>query len=118
MMPGIHDPEIFGVTESTITIAFRLEGDDRCEVRIDGRVRTTVESPGVHACRIDDLAPGREYRVSLRSARGHEAPHDGYFPDRALQVKFELRFSTESRRKRHRPHRIVGGVSSVDSCCF
>jgi predicted phosphodiesterase len=80
-----RDAEIFGVTESTLTVAYRLDATEGAELLLDDRVIATAEGSGVHLHRIEGLDPDREYRISLRALGGRAAEqteHDAYFPER------------------------------------
>jgi len=82
MTAVIYEPEVFGLTESSITIAYRstLEAGT-CEVLIDGTLRARDRDPGPHLHRIEGLEPDRSHRVEIRSETGEGAPHDRYFPE-------------------------------------
>lgn len=71
----LTDVEVFGVTESSITVAYAVEGEDRPCVRVtvDGRVAGETRGPGLHLVRVEDLEPERDYRVGLDAA-GAAAP--------------------------------------------
>lgn len=82
MTTGIRDPEVFGLTESTVTIAYHSTPDaGSCEILLDDRVQTTHFTPGAHLHRIDGLDANRNYRLRIRPERGREAPYDRYFPE-------------------------------------
>lgn len=87
MSPRIVDPEVFGVTETTLTLTFRLSdreapADDAVRILLDGEERAVSEGVrGTRQIRLTDLEPGTAYRVGLEAA-GAEAPeHNPWFPE-------------------------------------
>ena len=78
---SLHDPEVFGVTESSLTVAYRVDGAAESEVLLDGEVQAVGIGPGVQLHRIEGLDPDREYRVDVRAPGATDAQHDGYFPE-------------------------------------
>lgn len=82
----IAHPEIVGVTESSLSLAFAVsnsEGlvDAEARVLLNGESRAT--SPGgasTRLLRIEDLEPGTEYRVEIQSVGATPAEADAYFP--------------------------------------
>lgn len=84
---SITSPEIFGVTESSITLSFAVEDasgpvDARVEVLVDGELRAVSEgSAGTRLLRIEELDPAHAYGIEL-SAKGAEPPErDARFPE-------------------------------------
>ncbi len=84
----IADPEIFGVTDDSLTLFFRVVEDEapvdaEARVRVNGELRGTSRGDG--ACRqlrLQGLEPDSELRVDLE-VTGAEAPErDAYFPER------------------------------------
>jgi 3',5'-cyclic-AMP phosphodiesterase len=82
----LRDPEVFGVTDTSLTVAFRVE--DRAgpvgapaRVRVNGELRATSETgAATRVVRVEGLAPGAEQRVAIE-VDGAEAPApDRYFP--------------------------------------
>lgn len=80
---SLHDPEVFGVTESSLTIGFRADDATQSEVLLDGEVRAAGGGSGVQLHRIEGLDPDREYRIDVRAPGAADAEHDGYFPETA-----------------------------------
>lgn len=80
----IRDPELFGLTESSATLYFRVEDgagpvDAPAEVLVDGELRAVSEGPaGTRHVRVEGLDPGRSHRLELR-VRGGEAAEPGPF---------------------------------------
>ena len=69
MTQVIEDPEVFGLTESSITIFYRSAPEaGACAVLIDGEVHARDTLPGPHLHRIEGLEPSR----SGRPVRGDE----------------------------------------------
>jgi predicted phosphodiesterase len=83
--PTIDHPEVFGVTESSITLVFEVAEngipiDDDAIVRIDGAVRATSRGvAGTRLVRIEDLASDTEFRVEIATRGGARASHGRYF---------------------------------------
>lgn len=83
----IRDPEIFGVTESSLTLSFVVEDgsgpvDAEARVRVGGALRARSQGPGTRLVRIEHLEPATPYEVEIE-VDGAEAPaRDRYFPDR------------------------------------
>lgn len=86
-MLRIEKPEIFGVTESSVSLAFdvRDEGrpvDAEARVLVDGEVRAVSEGDSpTRFVRIEGLDPGRRYRISIEARGAAPAAPDPYFPD-------------------------------------
>jgi len=83
----LRSPELFGVTESSATLYFRVErggepDTGEVEVWIDGRIRATSQGElGTRCVRLEGLDPDREYQLELRTRdSAHEA--DGHCPSR------------------------------------
>jgi Icc protein len=86
-MLKIDKAEIFGVTESSLTLAFDVRDalgpvDAPARIRIDGALRATSEGEApTRLVRIEGLEPGRRHRVSI-DVDGADAPAlDPYFPE-------------------------------------
>jgi len=83
----IENAELFGVTESGLTLYFSIEEDGvpvdaPATVLIDGAVRSVSEGvSGTRKVEIDDLAPNTEYRIDLATKDGATADHDVPFPE-------------------------------------
>ena len=80
-------PEIFGVTESSLTLAFGLE-DGSGPVDAEARVLLNAESRAVSAgsatprlVRIEGLQPETGYSVEIEVAGAEPTAHDQYFPE-------------------------------------
>jgi Icc protein len=82
----IADPELFGVTESSVTLSFVVEDaagpvDAPARVVLDGETRAVSEGPaGTRLVRVESLDPGRRYRLEIR-AEGATAVADRFFPE-------------------------------------
>lgn len=80
-------PEIFGLTESSLTLAFGLEDgsgpvDAEARILLDGESRAVSASPAAtRLVRIEDLEPATEYRVEVEVAGAEPTPRDRYFPE-------------------------------------
>jgi len=83
----IRDPEIFGATDTSLTVAFRVEDDAGpvdapARIRVNGAVRASSEhATATRVVRIEGLEPDTEQRVTIE-VEG-TAPHvpDRYFPE-------------------------------------
>ncbi len=86
-MLRIEKPEIFGVTESSVTLAFDVRdahgpADAEARVRIDGEVRAVSEGPAAtRLVRIEGLAPGQRHRLSIEVTGAEPMAPDPYFPE-------------------------------------
>jgi hypothetical protein len=86
MSLDVKDSELFGVTESSLSLLFRVENDAGpvdapAEVLLDGEVRTTASGAETRHVRIEGLEPDREYRIEIRAGAATSQPH-AYFPER------------------------------------
>jgi predicted phosphodiesterase len=86
MPPALCDLEVFGVTDTSVTICFRVVDDAGpvdapARVRVNGALRATVQSgAATRVVRIEGLAPDAEHRIAIE-VDGAEAPApDRYFP--------------------------------------
>ena len=83
----IADPELFGVTESTLTLSFSVEDnegptDAPADVLINGEVRATSEGAvGTRLVRIEGVEPGRRHRLELRPTGAPAVEPSKYFPE-------------------------------------
>jgi len=81
----IRDPELFAVTESSVSLSFGVEDasgpvDAEAHVRVGGERVATSEGPGTRLLRVEGLAPGTRYAIQLE-VTGAEAPEPGeYWP--------------------------------------
>jgi hypothetical protein len=82
-----EEVEVFGVTESSITVSFALHDatgpvDAAVDLRLNGEIQARSEGiGGTRLVRIDGLAPATDHRIELQAA-GVPAPgHDRYFPE-------------------------------------
>ena len=69
---AIRDAALFGLTESSATLCFRVEDAAGpvaadVEVRLDGEVRARSAADGTRVVRIDGLEPGRPYALALEA---------------------------------------------------
>ena len=82
----IRDPEIMGVTASTLTLAFRIEDsagpvDAPARVLLDGELRGRSEGDAaVRLVRIEGLDPDTEYDVAIEVDGAAAPAPDRYFP--------------------------------------
>jgi predicted phosphodiesterase len=83
----IRDPEVFGVTDTTLTVCFRVESGGapvgaRARVLVNGAVCAESESgAATRVVRIEGLAPDAEHRVEIEVAGAPAPARDRYFPD-------------------------------------
>ena len=83
MTTVLSDPEVFGLDESSVTVAVRIDGNGgRHRVLLDGSVVTEAEGPGVHVHRLEGLTADRDYCIGIEADGAARAVHDGYFPER------------------------------------
>ena len=82
----IHDAELFGLTESSATLCFRVEDasgpvDAPVEVLLDGSPRARCDGgAGTRTLRVEGLEPGRRYSLELRAEGGSVAEPGRYLP--------------------------------------
>ncbi|MDH3211121.1 MAG: metallophosphoesterase [Myxococcales bacterium] len=87
MALSIARPEVFGVTESSLTLAFAVEDasgpvDAEARVVLDGEPRiASAGIAGTRLVRIEGLAPATRYRIGIEVAGADPALHDPYFPE-------------------------------------
>ena len=91
--PRVVDPELLGVTESSVTLTFAVAGadgvpvGDRATVRVDGEPRAGSEGvAGTRLVRIGDLAPDTEHEISIETAGSGPAAADAFFPGRVTTL--------------------------------
>ena len=77
----IRDPELFGVTESSVTLSFVVADDSgpvdaQARVRVAGEPRATSRGKGTRLVRIDGLEPGTEYEIAIEAAGAATAAPD------------------------------------------
>ncbi len=83
----IAHPELFGVTESSIALAFDVEDADGpvdapARVRVNGELRAHSEGlAGTRSLRIDGLEAATRYRVEIEVDGAGPAEPDEYFPE-------------------------------------
>ncbi len=88
----IGNAELFGVTESSLTLYFSIETDDGpvdapAMIQIDGETRHVSEGvSGTRRVEIADLDPATQYRVEIETKDGTAAIHDGPFPATATTL--------------------------------
>jgi hypothetical protein len=82
----LRDLEVFGITDSSVTVGFRVEDgagpvDAAVRVRVNGALRATSESGAAsRVVRIEGLEPDTELRIEVE-VTGADAPAaDRYFP--------------------------------------
>jgi predicted phosphodiesterase len=82
----IRDPELFGLTESSLTLTFGVFDssgpvDAQARVRLNGETRATSEGTrGTRHVRIEGLEPDCEYRIQIEVAGAEPPSHDEHFP--------------------------------------
>jgi hypothetical protein len=82
----IADPELFGVTESSLSLSFAVADASGpvvapARVRLDGAVRAASEGPaGTRLLRIEGLEADTEYRVEIEVTGAPPAEHGPWFP--------------------------------------
>jgi len=69
----ISHPKVFGVTETSITLAFAVaEGDSLIDaeatVRLNGQLRATSQEAGTRLVRIEGLDPATDYAIEIETA--------------------------------------------------
>ena len=84
MPPRVRDPELFGVTESSFSLFFRVEGesgpvDAEARVLVDGECRATSEGTGTRSVRVEGLAADAEHRIEIDVAGAPPVAPDRYF---------------------------------------
>jgi Icc protein len=86
MTVHIENAELFGITESSLTLYFAVEADGEpidapAQVRVDGEIRSVSEgTAGTRKVEIDGLEPDTEYRLDIETNDGSKAAHDDPFP--------------------------------------
>lgn len=84
----IVDPEVLGVTETSLTVALRIEDETQqplgepARILLDGEVRAESDAiAGTRVVRIEGLEPSRRYRLEIQ-CDGASAPEPGrYLPE-------------------------------------
>ncbi len=79
-------PEVFGVTESSLTLAFDVtEGpralDLEARVLLNDQVHAVSEGMGTRLVRMEGLEPDTTYRIRIQVGGAPEAANDRYFPE-------------------------------------
>jgi 3',5'-cyclic-AMP phosphodiesterase len=84
----IRDPEVMGVTASSVTLAFRVEdagaaADAPARVLLDGELRARSETDAAtRMVRIEGLDPDTEYTLAIEVDGAARPAADRYFPER------------------------------------
>ena len=84
----IRDPEVMGVTASSVTLAFRVEDASgpvaaRAHVQLDGELRAISESDAAtRLVRIEGLDPDTEYELAIEVDGAPRPAPDRYYPER------------------------------------
>lgn len=84
----IRDPELFGLTATSLTLAFRVE-DERgpveaaARIRLNGELRAVSEGVGTRLVRIGALEPDTAYRIAIEVAGAAPVAADRYLPAEA-----------------------------------
>ena len=81
----VTDPELFGVTESSLSLFFCVEDgsgpvDAEARILLDGETRAISEGLGTRSVRIDGLEPDVEYRLEIAVEGAPPVCSDRYFP--------------------------------------
>jgi hypothetical protein len=81
----VTDPELFGVTESSVSLFFRVEDgsgpvDAEARILLDGECRAISEGLGTRSVRVDGLEPDVEYRLEIAVDGAPPVCADPYFP--------------------------------------
>lgn len=83
----IENPELFGITESSLTLTFEVRDnagpvDARAEIVLNGTQRASAEGvSGTRHVRVEGLEPATSYRIEIR-VPGAESPGPGrYLPE-------------------------------------
>ncbi len=80
-------PEVFGVSESSLTLAFAVEDgsgpvDAEARVTLDGETRAvSAGTAGTRLVRIEGLTPATDTRIDIEVAGAEPAARDRYFPE-------------------------------------
>ena len=87
----IRDPEIFGVTETSLTLSFSVEDgsgpvDAPARVRVGGAVQAESHGDGTRLVRVEGLAPATEYEIAIEVDGAEPPDRSRYFPGRALTL--------------------------------
>ncbi|MBM4266333.1 MAG: hypothetical protein FJ144_06950 [Deltaproteobacteria bacterium] len=89
----IREPEVFGVTESSVTLSLTVHGatgpvDATVRLRVDGELRATSEGvAGTRLVRIDGLAAGTDHRIDIEVDGADAPPRDRWFPERVTTLE-------------------------------
>lgn len=84
---SIADPELFGITESSLTVSFAVRDaqggvDATARVVVDGETRAvSAGNPGTRLVRVTGLAPATRHRVAIVAEDGARARADRFFPE-------------------------------------
>jgi hypothetical protein len=83
---AIRDAALFGLTETSATVCFRVEDAAgpvaaEVEIRLDAEVRARSVADGTRVVRIEGLEPGRRYTLALEAEAGVRAEPDRYLPE-------------------------------------
>ncbi len=87
MTHRIASPELFGVTESSLTLSFSVDDasgpvDAEARVLLNGEARAVSAGPsGTRHVRIEGLEPGTRYRIGIETPAGEPSQPDRFFPE-------------------------------------
>jgi Icc protein len=93
MRLAVRDPEIFGVTHDSVTVAFRVEDgsgpvEAPARLRLGGECLAVSEQPAAtRLVRVEGLEPGTEYEVEIDVPGAEPAEPDRYFPGRVRTLR-------------------------------
>ncbi|HXK21840.1 MAG TPA: metallophosphoesterase [Myxococcota bacterium] len=87
----ILDPELFGVSESSLTLSFVVADDSgpvdaEARVRVGGERRATSRGIGTRLVRIEGLEPDTGYEIGIEADGAAPAAPDRYFPGRVTTL--------------------------------
>jgi len=87
----IRDPELFGVTESSVTLSFVVADDSgpvdaEARVHVGGELLATSRGAGTRLVRVEGLEPDTEYLLEIEADGAARVAPDRYFPGRATTL--------------------------------
>jgi hypothetical protein len=84
----VRDAELFGATESSLTLSFVVADasgpvDAEARVRVGGELRASSHGAGTRLVRIEGLEPSTQYEIAIEVERAAPPAPDRYFPGSA-----------------------------------